>query len=151
MKTRLKCDLKAKDSDVECANCGAPFSYVSDEPDPDYQSHLDQIENLPLPSPPPLKVETSPWIKTIAVCFIALICLLGWQQFTASKLADCGSKALQRNSFMRILDVRMNGFDCEYLMEVSTFGAEGVTPKPAEWVGQSSIDMFMEMENDVRN
>ena len=146
MKTCLKCDLKARDSDVECANCCTPFAYVSDEPDPDYELYVHQIEN---PPPPPLKVETSPWTKIIAVSLVLLVAMFGYQQFQASKLSDCRSNALQVTMLIKVLDIRVSGLQCEYLIQYDNFGIG--SPKKPDWVPQYILDIHIKSEADVKN
>ena len=149
MKTCLKCDTKAKNSKAECATCGTAFSYVSDEPDDDYEAHLDCHSNLQSPPVVQVNAATSPWTKVIAICLIILVALFGYQQFQASKLSDCRSNALQATMLIKVLDVRVSGFSCEYLVQHDNFGI-GSADQP-DWVPQHILDIYIESESDVKN
>jgi hypothetical protein len=135
VKNCTKCGTPASDELKFCGECGHQFSFVSDDlPSTDIaQGNADAIAQ----SQPP----TSPWIKVGVLCVILLAAMFGWQQFTTSKLADCRSQALQTNSLGRVLDIRLDGTQCEYLIEMSTFGIG--TPVPAEWWPQSSFENLL--------
>jgi hypothetical protein len=146
VKTCLKCDLRTRDSDVECTNCSTPFNYVSDEPDSDYELYIHQIEN---PTPLPLKVETSRWTKVIATCLILLVAMFGYQQFQASKLSDCKSNVFQVTMLIKVLDVRVSWLQCEYLIQHDNFGIG--SPNKPDWVPQYILNIYIKSEADVKN
>ena len=149
MKTCLKCDTRARNSETECTNCGAAFSYISDEPDDDYETRLDRVSDLQSAPAVSVKSESSLWTKVIAICLILLVAQLGYQQFHTSKLSDCRSNALQVTMLIKVLDVRVSGFSCEYLVQYDNFGI-GPANQP-NWVPQYILDTHIKSESDVKN
>jgi len=143
MKTCLKCDAKATNAALQCAKCGSEFSYVSDEPDPEFEAYKGCVLDEPKH---PMRAETSGWIKLIAVCLVALLIMFGYYQFSSSRLADCRSQALQANTLGRVLDVRLSGLECEYLVQMSTFGVS--VPESPRWMPQSSFEVLLLTRGD---
>jgi hypothetical protein len=126
----MQCGTQAADDVKFCAECGLQFSFVGEA-----EVSLTEVAEIA-----PANV-TSGWIKIGAASLVLLTAMFGCQQFNASKLADCRSQALQTNSLGRVLDVRLSGLQCEYLIQMSTFGV--IEPRPAEWMPQSSFETLL--------
>ena len=137
MKTCLICDTQATNAAIQCSNCGSEFSYVSDEPDPEFEAYDSSISNsATIPSKPGANI----WTKIIAVSLIALVVMFGYSQLSASKIADCRSQAMQANSLIRVVDVRWSMSGCEYLAQHDNFGIG--LPNPPVWMQQHTFQIY---------
>jgi hypothetical protein len=93
----------------------------------------------------PPKQISNIWIKMLVICLILILGILMYQQFISSKIADCRSQAFQVSERGRVFDVRINGFQCEFLVQQSTYGGP---LDPPEWVSQELFNSFFKFKDD---
>jgi zinc-ribbon domain len=138
VKNCTKCGAEAADDIKFCSQCGFGFAVVGDAEVVGDGAQLGSDQACEQ-----LVVRTSPWVKISAVCLITLTGLFGCQQIRSSQLASCRENAPLIQSFHRVLDVRLNGFQCEYLM------IDNLTPEVPEWEPQHIFDMYMRLEKKI--
>ena len=124
-----KCGVEVAEGLKYCGHCGNPLAETPD-------AKNDQ----PVQEPGQPASRTSGWIKLSAVCLVLLTGMFGCQQIRASQLAGCRETALRAKSIITVLDVRVGGLQCEYLVRHNYDGAK------ADWVEPYIFDIYVEKE-----
>lgn len=133
MKNCSKCGTSTSDEIKFCSECGHPFAGVNVQ-------DLASVDSSPSSAAAnPNAPKTSLWIILSAICLLLLVGMFGWQQYSASKLADCRFQALSADIITRVIDVRVVGLACEYLVQPVVGGDAVGAPN---WASQSSFDLY---------
>jgi hypothetical protein len=87
------------------------------------------------------RLKTSIWIKIGVITLVLIAGMLIYQQITASRLAECKSKALLASSIIQVLDVRLSGLKCEFLTQHVVAGRAINTP---DWQPEFIFDIYVD-------